>query len=276
MLSSAPCSYRATCISTVPSVGSSMRAGRRSRRCARTGGATSTETPIEQGSVTWGDRQGVNGWNVSGSRASASGRPGAPLPGVRGPVDRSDRPAPGPFAGDGEGVLLRPHWGEGAGRQGPLPGGVPRLWRLHPAARRQGRRIRILQDMPPGRDRAALDARLGARGDARVVCSLRSAAVVLRLVTHARAPTWGRGARATEGRRLTLPERRDGRLWELDGGTGGGRRGRLLRLAMESVDRCVVLHDLRPASRRRPSPSWRSHHCGTEVRTETQSRKPCI
>ena len=68
---------------------------------------------------------------------------------------------------------------EGAGGQGALPGGVPRLRRLHAAAQRQGRRLRVLQGVPPRRDRAALDARARARRDARVAGPLRPAAVVL-------------------------------------------------------------------------------------------------
>lgn len=79
-----------------------------------------------------------------------------------------------------------------------------------------------------------------------MVRAVRPDAIVLRLVTHARATAWGRGARTTEGRRLALPERCDRRLRELDGGTGGGRRGRFLRLAIESADRRAVVRDLRP------------------------------
>jgi hypothetical protein len=106
-------------------------------------------------------------------------------------------------------------------------------------------RLRVLQDVPPWRDRAPLDTGVRARCDARVARLLRPVAVVLRLVTHARAPTWGRGARATQRRRLARRERRDRRLRELDGGTGRGRRGRLLRLAMDGADRRVVVRDLR-------------------------------
>ena len=79
---------------------------------------TSTETPIERGSVTRCDGHGVNRGIGSGSRASPGGRPGAPLPRVRGPVDPADRRPSGPFAGDGQGVLPRPDRGEGAGVQG--------------------------------------------------------------------------------------------------------------------------------------------------------------
>ena len=58
----------------------------------------------------------------------------------------------------------------------------------------------------------------------RLARSLRSAAVVLRLVAHARASPWRRAARATQHRRLAFRRRRDRRLRELEGGTGGGRR----------------------------------------------------
>ena len=90
------------------------------------------------------------------------------------------------------------------GRSRPATRGVPRLRRVHAAAQRQGRRLRVLQGVPPGRDRAPLDARARARRDARVARPLRPAAVVLRLVAHARAPAWRRAARATERRRLAL------------------------------------------------------------------------
>src|ERR1700694_2260785 len=146
---------------------------------------------------------------VERRRAVAAGEP---LPAGRGSDDRPDRRPTRSLAGDDQGVLLRPDWREGPSGQGPLPGGVPRLWRLHAAAQRQGRRVRVLQGVPPRRDRAPLDARPGAGRHARVARAVRPAAIVLRQVTHARAPTWGRGARATEGRRLALPERRDRRL----------------------------------------------------------------
>ena len=106
---------------------------------------TSTETPIERGSVTRCDGQGVDRGNGSGSRASTGGRPGAALPRVRGPLDPADRRPARSLAGDGQGVLLRPDRREGAGGQGPLRGRVPRLRRVHAAAQRQGRRLRVLQ-----------------------------------------------------------------------------------------------------------------------------------
>ena len=69
---------------------------------------TSTETPIERGSVTRCDGRGVNRGNGSGSRASTGGRPGAALPRVRGPLDQADRRPSRSLAGDRQGVLLRP------------------------------------------------------------------------------------------------------------------------------------------------------------------------
>jgi hypothetical protein len=50
---------------------------------------------------------------------------------------------------------------------------------LHPGAQRQGRRLRVLQGVPPRRDRASLDARTSARGDARLAGPLRRLAVVV-------------------------------------------------------------------------------------------------
>ena len=50
--------------------------------------------------------------------------------------------------------------------------------------------------LPPRRDRAALDARAGARRDARVARALRRAADVLRLVAHPCASARRRGPRA--------------------------------------------------------------------------------
>ncbi len=95
----------------------------------------------------------------SSGRAAPGRRAGAPLPRGRGPLDRPDRRPARPLAGDGQGVLLRPDRREGAGRQGPLRRRVPRLRRLHAAAQRQGRRLRVLQGLPSRRDRAALDPR---------------------------------------------------------------------------------------------------------------------
>ena len=64
----------------------------------------------------------------------------------RGPVDREDRRPPRPLAGDDQGLLLRPDWGEGACREGAIRRGVPRL---RPAAQRKGRRVCVGQALPP-------------------------------------------------------------------------------------------------------------------------------
>ena len=62
--------------------------------------------------------------------------------------------------------------------------------------------------LPSRRDRAALDPRAGARGDARMARAVRPAAVVVRLVAHARTPTRGRRARAAGTRGVAGGERR--------------------------------------------------------------------
>ena len=157
---------------------------------------TSTETPMERGSVTRCYGQGVIRGNVSGSRASPGGRSGASLPRVRGPVDPADRRPPRSLAGDDQGVLPRSDRREGAGGQGPVRRRLPRLRGVHAAAQRQGRRLRVLQDLPPGRDRAALNPRACHRRDARMGGALRQAAVVLRLVLDPRSPARRRGANA--------------------------------------------------------------------------------
>ena len=118
-------------------------------------------------------------------------------------------------------------------------GAVPRLRRVHAAAQRQGRRLRLLQGLSPRRDRAALDPRAGARRDARVARALRPAAVVVRLVAHARAPAWGRAARTNGPQRMAGRER--GRQPVRDVGCRAGARvrrglGALRRRASEPVD----------------------------------------
>ena len=54
------------------------------------------------------------------------------------------------------------------GRSRPVPRGVSRLPRLHPAAQRQGRCLRVLQGVPCGCDRASVDPGARARSDARL------------------------------------------------------------------------------------------------------------
>ena len=89
--------------------------------------------------------------------------------------------------------------------------------RVHAAAQRQGRRLPVLQGLPSGRDRAEVDAGAGARGDARLADEIRPAAVLLRLVTHARrAPRRGRPRTAGQ-RKVAACERRRPALRELAG-----------------------------------------------------------
>ena len=123
-------------------------------------------------------------------------------------VDRSDRGPFGPLGSDREGLLLRPDRGEGPDGQGPISGRVPGLRRVYAAAEWQGRRLRVLQGLPPGGHRAPLDARAGTRCDARVAIALREVAVVLRLVVHPRPPARGRSTRAAGPGRLARVERR--------------------------------------------------------------------
>ena len=103
-------------------------------------------------------------------------------------------------------------------------GRVPRLRRLHPAAQRQGRRLRVLQGLPPGaiQRRWTRERVLGAMREWRDRYGrLPSSYDWSR--THARR-RGGERARATQHRRLALRRRRDRRLRELEGGTGGGRQ----------------------------------------------------
>jgi len=64
-----------------------------------------------------------------------------------------------------------------------------------------------LQALPPRRDRAARDAGAGDLGAARVARALRPAAVLLRLVAHARSPARGSCIRAVEWWRMAGRER---------------------------------------------------------------------
>jgi|ERR1019366_1000384 AraC-like DNA-binding protein len=66
----------------------------------------------------------------------------------------------------------------------------PRNW--------QGRRIRVLQGVPSRRDSAALDPATRGRRDVRMARTLRSAALLLRLVADTRPAPRRSGARATE------------------------------------------------------------------------------
>jgi hypothetical protein len=158
-------------------------------------------------------------------RTPSRGRARASFPRCRRAVCGTDRRPPWPLAGDDQGVLLRPHRREGAGGQGPLRRRVPGLRRLHPAAQRQGRRLRLLQALSSRRDPAEVDAGAGDLGDAGVARTLRPAAVVLRLVADARGAARGKGARAARTRRLARGERCHAPVRCLERRAGGGRRG---------------------------------------------------
>ena len=176
-----------------------------------------------------------------------------PLPRVRGSLDPADRRPARSLSGDGQGVLLRPHGREGEGGQGPLRGGVPRLWRLYATAQWQGRRVRLLQGLPSRRDRAALDAGARDLGDARLARALRQDAFLLRLVAdpcpttwRARVPTPGSGPLAVGQHRQRAVRNlgwraRGNRTREESGGNpsverpGSGSRGRAGYRAIAAV-----------------------------------------
>ena len=99
-------------------------------------------------------------------------------------------------------ALLGPDRREGPSREARLPRGVSRMRRPNHRARRQGRRLRVLQTLPSRRDRAHADARVGAGRDARVAPAIREASFVNRLVADARPQTWRRGTRAVPSSRL--------------------------------------------------------------------------
>jgi hypothetical protein len=73
---------------------------------------------------------------------------------------------------------------------------------LHAAAQRQGRRLRVLQGVPPGRDRAALDSGTGAGGDGGVARAVRPVAVVVSLAAQACTTAEGSGAPPSRGGRV--------------------------------------------------------------------------
>ena len=127
----------------------------------------------ERGSVTRCDGQRFNRGELVGFSSVAGRSPWRPLPRVRGPLNRADRRASRPRAGDGQGVLLRPDRREGTRGQGALRGRVPSLRRVHAGAQRQGRRLRVLQTLSSRRDQAEVDAGAGDLGDAGVARALR-------------------------------------------------------------------------------------------------------
>ena len=159
----------------------------------------------------------------SSSRAAAGGGACTALQGGGGTLDHPDRRSARSLAGDGQGVLLRPDRREGARGQGPLRGAVPWLRRVHAAAQRQGRRLRVLQGLPPRRDRAALDRGAGARGDDRVAIALRKVADVLRLVHAPMRAGAGETHWRASRRRVAGGERRHTRVRYLERCARGGR-----------------------------------------------------
>ena len=157
---------------------------------------TSTETPIERGSVIRCDRQGVNRENGSGCRASPGGRAGPPLPEFEGLSIRQIADRLGRSPATIKAYFYDPT-GEKARAVKARYVGVCRGCGAYTQPRNgKGDAYAYCKALPPRRDRAALDARAGARRDARVARAVRPAAVVVRLVAHARAPARGRGARA--------------------------------------------------------------------------------
>ncbi len=133
------------------------------------------------------------------------------------------------------------------------------------------RRLRILQCLPPRRDRPAVYARAHHRLHARLARPLRPSAVVLRFVAHPRPSAWRRVSRATERRRLALRERHDRRLRELESDTFTRPRSRLVGLAMGSADRRSSFVMCGLARRRSQSPSLPMAAQG-----EAWSRTRCI
>ena len=143
---------------------------------------TSSERPILLGSVTRCDRQGVNRGNGSGSRASPGGRPGAALPGVRGPLDQADSRPARAFAGkayfyDSTGEKSRAAKARYVGVCCGCGG-----TRSRAAAR--ATHTRVARPATPARSSAAGPAN---GSSTRCACGARStAANVIRLVAHAR------------------------------------------------------------------------------------------
>ena len=196
-----------------------LSAGVRSSRCVRTWVPTSTKTPIAPGSVTRCDGRGVNRGSGPGSGSAASGRPVAPLPRIRGPLDQADRGSPRPLARDGQSVLLRPT-GEEARAVKARYKGVCRGCGAYTQPRNgKGDAYAYCKACHPGAiERHWPRARVIERDDALLGSPLRPAAHVLRLVTNARAPARGRGAAAFERGQLAVGERSHGCVRELVGG----------------------------------------------------------
>ena len=112
---------------------------------------------------------------------------------------------------------------------------MPRLRETDRRARRQGRRVRVLQALSSGRDRAAADARVGTGCDARVAAAIWQAAIVDRLVSHARPTARRRAAEAPAERAVAVAVDCHRPLRDL----GRGRGGRLYRQLTDSVWRAI-------------------------------------
>ena len=166
-----------------------------------------------------------NEHNEARSPHRGSTSDGASLSRSRGSFDRGDRAPAGTRAGHGQGVLYDPT-GEKARAVKRRYQGVCRGCGRPTAARRgKGDAYEFCKGCHPGRDRAAVDARVGARGNARMAATLRPPAVVDRLVSHARPTARRRTAEAPPERGVAVAVDSDRSVQEL----GGGRRRRLRR-----------------------------------------------
>jgi hypothetical protein len=108
---------------------------------------------IERGSVTRRDGHGVKRGNWSGSLAAAGGRPRAALPRTEGLSIKEIADRLGArWRRSRHPSTIRPARTHGQSSAGTSA--WPRLRRLHPATQRHGRRVRLLQGLPSGRDPA--------------------------------------------------------------------------------------------------------------------------
>ena len=171
------CSRRATSI-PLALIKHLLTAGRRSGRCVRTRVRTSAETPSAPGSVAGVTGSSSTAGNRSGSRASPGGRPGAPFPRVRGPLDRGIADRLGRSPATVKAYFYDPT-GEKAravkARYVACAAAAART-RSRATARR---RLRVLQALSSRCDQAEVDAGAGDLGDAGVARALRPPAIVL-------------------------------------------------------------------------------------------------
>ena len=129
-----------------------------------------------------------------------------------------------------KGVLLRPDGRESQCSHGPLSGAVPGLWRVHPSAQRQGRRLRVLQALSSRRDQAEVDAGVADLGDAGVARAVWPVAVVLRLVADPCPPARCPRASSPERGPVAAGQRRQRPVRDLGYSASGGRHARRRRL----------------------------------------------